>query len=318
MSGILPDHHCLCTPKTYTLAALISHPEYTLAMLWMTRPDYGVIRVTGEEAQDFLQGQLTNNVLSLAPDRAVRAAYCTPQGRSIALLTLLPQQNGLLMVLPRELLQPVMTRLRMFVMRSRVTLEQAQSDELLICGNQLPDQLNQQDQVSSDQHGLTWVASAEPALAWRLLDEPEPGLELTQFDANLARRWQIDAGLPELDEQSSGQYIPQMLNLDALDAVSFRKGCYTGQEIVARTQHLGRIKRRLFRLEGDGSAPNSGTSVEVDERGIGQVLLSAALGDGFCALAVLQLDAAQAGSPMNIGESRVETRPLPYSLPETD
>jgi folate-binding protein YgfZ len=285
-------------------------------MLWMRRPDYGVIRVTGEDAQGFLQGQLTNNVLSLAPDRAVRAAYCTPQGRAIALLTLLPQQNGLLMVLPGELLQSVMTRLRMFVMRSRVTLEEAKSEGLLICANQLPNALSRRDQVRSDQNGLTWVASSDPALVWRLLEEPGQGL--TDFDANLARQWQIDAGLPEVDERSGGQYVPQMLNLDALDAISFRKGCYTGQEIVARTQHLGRIKRRLFRLEGDGSAPNSGASVEVDERGIGQVLLSASLGDRFCALAVLQLDAAQAGSPMNIGESRVETRPLPYSLPETD
>lgn len=314
MSGILPDHHYLCTPKTCTLAALILHPEYTLSMLWMTRPDYGVIRVTGEDAQEFLQGQLTNNVLLLAPDRAVRAAYCTPQGRAIALLTLLPQQNGLLIVLPRELVQPVMTRLRMFVMRSRVSLEEVESEGLLICANQLPDKSSRRDHVTCDQNGLTWVASTDPALVWRLLEEPGPGL--TEFDANLARQWQIDAGLPEIDERSGGQYIPQMLNLDALDAVSFRKGCYTGQEIVARTQHLGRIKRRLFRLEGKGSAPDPGASVEVDDRGIGQVLLSASLDDGFSALAILQLDAVQTGSPMRIGQSRVETRPLPYSLPE--
>lgn len=287
-------------------------------MLWMTRPDYGVIRVAGEDAQDFLQGQLTNNVLALAPDRAVRAAYCTPQGRAIALLTLLPQQNGLLMILPRELLTTVMNRLRMFVMRSRVTLEEAQSEGLLLCGKQLPGQLNRQDQVCSDQNGLTWVASSQPGLVWRLLDEPEPELETSEFDANLARQWQIDAGLPELDERSSGQYVPQMLNLDLLDAVSFRKGCYTGQEIVARTQHLGRIKRRLFRLEGNGSPPDTGTSVEVDDRGVGQVLLGASLGDKYSALAVLQLDAVQSGSPMSINTSRVSTRPLPYSLLEIE
>ena len=84
MSGILPDHHYLCTPKTCTLAALIPHPEYTLIMLWMTRPDYGVIRVTGEDAQEFLQGQLTNNVLLLAPDRAVRAADGLYVGNEVA------------------------------------------------------------------------------------------------------------------------------------------------------------------------------------------------------------------------------------------
>lgn len=287
-------------------------------MLWMTRPDFGVIRVSGEDAQDFLQGQLTNNVLDLAPDRAVRAAYCTPQGRAIALLTLLPQQDGLLMVLPRELLTTVMTRLRMFVMRSRVTLEEAETRGLLYCSNQLPGKPCQQDQVCSDQNGLTWVASVEPGLVWRLLDEPEPELEVTEFDANLARQWQIDAGQPELDEQSSGQYVPQMLNLDLLHAVSFRKGCYTGQEIVARTQHLGRIKRRLFRLEGNGSAPDPGASIEVDDRGIGQVLLSAGRDGDYSALAILQLDAVQSGSPMNINKGRVVTRPLPYPLPEID
>ena len=287
-------------------------------MLWMTRPDYAVIRASGEDTRDFLQGQLTNDVLAVAPDRAVRAAYCTPQGRVIALLSLLPQENGMLMVLPREQLMAVMTRLRMFVMRSRVTLEEAQSQGLLICSNQFPGQPGKQDQVSSDQNGLTWIASSEPALVWRLLDEPEPDLAAAELDSDLAKRWQIEAGLPELDERSGGQYVPQMLNLDLLNALSFRKGCYTGQEIVARTQHLGRIKRRMFRLEGNGSAPEPGTSVEIDERGIGQVLLSASRDQGYCALAVLQLEAVQSGSPMSIDQLPVNRRPLPYLIPEID
>lgn len=287
-------------------------------MLWMTRPDFGVIRVAGEDAMDFLQGQLTNNVLALAPDHAVRAAYCTPQGRVISLVTLLHQEDGLLMILPREFVEPVMTRLRMFVMRSRVTLEEAPSDGLLICGTRLPDGSSTRDQVISDHRGLTWVASSHPPLVWRLLEQVEQGLDVTEFNPNIARLWQIQAGLPELDERSGGQYIPQMLNLDALDAVSFRKGCYTGQEIVARTQHLGRIKRRLFKLDGEGHAPEPGASVGIEGQSIGQVLLSAGDGDKFSVLAILQLDAAQTGSPVNIGENLAKISPLPYSLPGVD
>ncbi|MCJ7556552.1 MAG: hypothetical protein MUP90_06515 [Gammaproteobacteria bacterium] len=284
-------------------------------MVWMIRPDYGLIRVSGEDTRQFLQGQLSNDIELSAPKRAVRAAYCTPQGRVLALVTLLPHTDGMLMVLPTDLLQPVLKRLQMYVLRARVSLQGVDSENLLICGNELPGAASVRDEIVHDENGLGWVSSADPALAWRLLDTPAQSPVATPYDANQAGLWQIRAGMPALNEGSSGQYIPQMLNLDALEAVSFRKGCYTGQEIVARTQHLGRIKRRLFRIAGNGLPPAPGSGIERTGQSVGQVLTSAEDGQGFAALAVMQLDAVLDDAALEIGGRRIEVRPLPYSLP---
>lgn len=284
-------------------------------MVWMIRPDYGLIRGSGADAREFLQGQLSNDLHLLAANHALRAAYCSPQGRVLTLVTLLPQDDGALMLLPSDLLQSILKRLQMYVLRARVSLQQVECSDRLICGDELPGAARLRDELVHDQYGLAWVASTEPALAWRLLDTPEQGPETLPYHANQANLWQILAGLPALGEGSSGQYIPQMLNLDALEAVSFRKGCYTGQEIVARTQHLGRIKRRLFRISGNGPPPKPGTGVERDGQSIGQVLISAEAGQGFAALAVLQLEAVLEHTALEIGGGNVELQPLPYALP---
>lgn len=284
-------------------------------MTWMMRPDYGLILAQGEDAREFLQGQLTNDTRQVAPDRAVRAAYLTPQGRALALLTVLPQENGALLVLPAALVEPVLKRLKMFVLRSRVTLQAVDSEGRLACSDRLPDRAHQRDQVMKSDGSLTWIASLAPALAWRLQAAGSETGALP-YDPDRARLWQIQAGLPEVDAASSGQYLPQMLNLDRLDGISFRKGCYTGQEIVARTQHLGRIKRRLFRIAGSGDCPASGATVHRDESGIGSVLLAAPEGAGYQALVVLQLEGAASGDPLSVGGRIVTLQPLPYALEE--
>jgi folate-binding protein YgfZ len=278
----------------------------------MIRPDYGLIHVRGDDAMDFLQGQLTNDVRELAPNHALQAAYCTPQGRVLALLTLLPTDDGALMLLPRELVASVIQRLQMFVMRARVSLESVDCDNRLLSGNQLPAQAAERDEVVASEYGMAWVSSTRPALCWLLLDDASRGPDFSPHDDNQARLWHIEAGLPEITESTSGQYIPQMLNLDVLGAVSFRKGCYTGQEIVARTQHLGRIKRRLFRIAGPGLAPAPGSSVERSGQAAGQILSSADQGAGFTALAVLQLEAATGSTPLEVAGRDVQLLPLPY------
>ena len=283
-------------------------------MVWMMRPDYGLIRASGEDARDFLQGQLSNDVQLLTSNHTVSAAYCTPQGRVLALVTLLPQTDGILMLLPADLVQAVLKRLQMYVLRARVNLQQVDSEHLLICGDELPGGVRQRDELVQGPDGLGWVASTEPALFWRLLAAPKHAPPTTPYDANQARLWHILAGLPAINEGSSGQYIPQMLNLDALGAVSFRKGCYTGQEIVARTHHLGRIKRRLFRISGNGPPPDPGVNIEGSGQNVGQVLISAAVDQGFAALAVMQLDMVQGDVALKIDGAGIEIQPLPYAL----
>jgi len=281
-------------------------------MAWMSRPDYGVIRFSGADAREFLQGQLTNNIRLLEPGKVMRAAYCTAQGRVIAIVTLVPDDQDLLAILPAALLPTVMARLRLFVLRARVTLQDCSEELPVQSSEQVPAALAAVAPMAMAPDARSWLASRSPALAFRLHGEHSA----LPFDLQAAALAQVRCGLPELDTHSSEQYVPQMLNLDLLDAISFAKGCYTGQEIVARTQNLGRIKRRLFRVGGSGAAPAQGEPIRSGEDSVGQVLLAAAAGDDYEALAVLRLEAVSAGHSLQLARAAVRLLPLPYSLPE--
>lgn len=284
-------------------------------MSWMSRPDYGVIRFSGEDARNFLQGQFTNNIGDLAPGGALRAAYCTPQGRVITLLTLLCQGQDILAVLPRSLLARTAGRLGMYVLRAKVTIRDA-SGELAVSSSEQPATgLSAFGQVREESNSLSWLASANPPLIFRVASLPEQ-VSVAPFDANRAASALVRCGLPELQPATSEQFVPQMLNLDLLQAISFTKGCYTGQEIVARTQNLGRIKRRLVRLLGAGTPPGAGTPVVSDDQGVGQVVVAASVDRGFEALAVLRLETAIANDALAIEGRTVRLAEMPYPVPE--
>ena len=281
-------------------------------MAWMSRPDYGVIRFSGDDARDFLQGQLTNNMELLQAGSAMRAAYCTAQGRVIAIMTLVARDQDLLAILPAALLDKVMARLRLYVLRSRVSLQDFSAELRLGSSEQAPADLDGAAPLVMAPDGRSWLANRSPPLAFRLQADDTA----VPFDGQAAALAQVRCGLPELDMHSSEQYVPQMLNLDLLGAISFAKGCYTGQEIVARTQNLGRIKRRLFRIAGTGMAPEGGATLRSGEDSVGQVLLAAPTGEGYEALAVLRLETIAAGQSLQLAQGPVHLLPLPYSLPE--
>jgi len=281
----------------------------------MSRPDYGVIRFSGEDTRDFLQGQFTNNLLELSPGHTLRAAYCTPQGRVITLLTLLWEGPDVLAVMPRSLVSKVARRLAMYVLRSKVRISDV-SDEMQIASSEEPETgLGTTGQALHEEGEIRWLASSKPTLAFRISSQPAAD-PLREFDASLAARALVRCGLPELEPTTSEQFVPQMLNLDLLQAISFAKGCYTGQEIVARTQNLGRIKRRLLGLVGKGSPPAAGTGVDSAGQVVGQVVLAAPTGGGFEALAVIRLETIIAGDSLNIDGRELELDSLPYPIPE--
>jgi folate-binding protein YgfZ len=281
----------------------------------MSRPDYGVIRFSGEDAHDFLQGQFTNNLLELSPGHALRAAYCTPQGRVITLLTLLLEGPDVLAVLPRSLVSKVAGRLAMYVLRSKVRISDV-SDEMQVASSEEPESgLGTACQALQVEGEIRWLASSKPTLAFRISRQPATD-PLSEYDASLAVRALIRCGLPELEPGTSEQFVPQMLNLDLLQAISFAKGCYTGQEIIARTQNLGRIKRRLVALLGKGSPPAAGTGVASAGQVVGQVVLAAPTGGGFEALAVIRLETIIAGDGLNIDGRELELGSVPYPIPE--
>lgn len=278
--------------------------------------DLGALRVTGSDAAAFLQSQLTADVGTLAGDAAGLAAWCSPPGRVIALMWLATGPEGFLAVLPRALADGVTARLRKYLMRARVTIADV-SAQTAIAG------------LSADEPGsLVSLAPAHDPL--RLIHLPGPrALLVGPADSLEAARgaWPAAApgawdalavrlGEPEVYPETSESWVPQMLNLDLLGAVSFRKGCYPGQEIVARTQHLGRIKRRLFRYHVTGPRlPVPGEELFLARTKVGEVVRVARHAAAAELLAVVSLDAAGAGLETGDGTTTCTPEPLPYAVP---
>jgi tRNA-modifying protein YgfZ len=268
----------------------------------------GAIRIAGADAATFLQGQLTQDVVGMADGEARLAGLQTAQGRVIAVLNLARRGNGYTALLPAARVEPVIAHLRRYTLRARVTLE-------AVGAHAVP---------AGKAAGLAAVV-AEPGAASELHDvgggrlvlvgEPPPGL--APLDHVPAPAWTlagIRAGLPELDASTAEAFTAHMLNLDRLGAISFTKGCYTGQEIVARTEHQGRVKRRLLRYALPAGPPPAPLTPLFDgEARAGDVLI-AATGDGACeCLAVVPLEAAGRELATDDGR-RLRPLPLPYPL----
>ena len=214
----------------------------------------GVIELIGEDADQFLQGQLTCNVMELNDSKASLAAFCNPKGRVISTLLLIKKQSGFLVILPRSLVDKVLKKLQMYVLRSKVKLAD-KSDELKVIGLSGSGLLAQSDFPDIDFHCNTnagWSYIKLPSTHQRFLgiiesnEDSYQGLESFVVGDECEWRYQeISSGFPWFDIEQSEKYIPQMLNIDGLGGVSFNKGCYTGQEVVARTHYLGKAKRQL-------------------------------------------------------------------------
>lgn len=254
-------------------------------------PFLGVLRVGGEDAARFLQGQLTNDTRLLADGRTQFSACNTPQGRVVALLHLRQTDDAIYALLPEELASTVATSLRRFVLRAKVDVQVAADLRVAwVRRNPSPSPESGAAGIVSFNYGPDRRVVAANGQTLRAMAatsiEPYPEIE------NEWRAADIAAGLPQVCAATSGAFVPQMLNLDRLDAISFTKGCYTGQEIVARTQHLGRIKRRTLRYRlppGTRPAPLAGLSL--DGQKVAEVVLSATHGEAVELLAVTALEA---------------------------
>ena len=209
------------------------------------------IRVSGSDARDFLQGQLTNDVGRLDSEAEILAAWCNPKGRVIWFGPLRMRGDGFGLSAPAETADAVVKRMTMFRFRAKVSFE--------------------------------------------VIDEGE-----TADPASL-----VENGVPFIGAAQVEQFTPHMLNLDLLDAISYDKGCYTGQEIVARTHYKGATKRRTMRFRLDGSAA-AGDKLSDGERDVGEVLNA---GDR-CLLAVVPID--KAGEPLSVNGQALTHDPLPY------
>lgn len=295
----------------------------------------GCIRATGADAQAFLQGQLSNDINDLQNMHAQISAYCNPKGRMLAQFLVIPDKEDYLLLLPRSILEPTLKRMRMFVLRSQVTLSDV-SEEIVclgLAGKAVEVHVQQALSLPTEDYQLvqtdTSLVCKLPAPCPRFLTVTnlaqasslwqQASAQLLATDQHIWHWLDIQAGLPSIWPQTVEEFVPQMVNLDLINGVNFKKGCYPGQEIVARMHYLGKPKRRMYRLAlpRDGS-PESGTDLYVaggDGQSAGKIVL-AEPGPRDCqCLAVIRNDKAK--DELRLGSldgPRLTIATLPYSL----
>jgi tRNA-modifying protein YgfZ len=290
----------------------------------------GLLRFSGPDAGAFLQGQVSNDTRRLSAHEPLLAAYCTAQGRVISLLHLLPHSSGIIALLPRDVLLPTLQGLRKFVLRAKVDIADL-SEQFIVIGEHGAEALRAAGlPIPGDANGYVeeaglgigrvregssryWLIGATESLAERGFAGRERDALTVERDWRLA---DIRDGLPQVYAPSRELFTPQMLNLDVIDGISFTKGCYTGQEIVARTQHLGRIKRRMFRLALPRGNWAIGQALRLADGRAGRLTELAPDGEEFEALAVLNIEPGAADGEVTPNEAvAARELPLPYRIP---
>jgi len=295
----------------------------------------GLLEISGADVVTFLQGQVTNDVKLLAGNNAHYTAYCTPKGRMLALFLAFASYDHLRLQFNRDLLEPIMKRLKMYVMRSKVEIKNV-SDEIIrlgINGPQAASLLASQfssvptkdyemltlengallklPTIRNHQRFEIFVDAVNAPIIWNALKQHCLAVGKPCWD------WlEIQAGIPDITSRTQEQFVPQMLNLDILNGINFKKGCYTGQEIVARTHYLGTVKRRTYLANIPSNiSPVEGNKIHDEAQNeIGQIVrIAPSLSNGFDALIEMRIDAQQTGK-IFWETLPIEIKQLPYSV----
>lgn len=300
---------------------------------------YGLIAAYGADARQFLQNQLTNDFSHISEQHCQLSGYCNPKGRLFALFHVFQRGDTFYLQLPRELIEPVIKRLRMFVLNSKVTLEDA-SDSLVRIGysstkaNQelasIFSTLPAADYDCVSQDGVTLMKLASPLIPrYEIVGEVASISKLWhRLDVNAApvglgawRLLEIQSGQPQIFQGTYEEFVPQMVNLDVIEGVSFKKGCYPGQEIVARVRYLGKIKRRMFLAHlAEDALLAAGASLyrrdNNESHVTGNVVMAAAGPDGgqFVLCVLENTHKNEVIYPDQTGKTSLQLMELPYSV----
>lgn len=235
-------------------------------------PDLSALRISGVDSSQFLDAQLSNNVSTLAIAEQCVACWCNPKGQAIAVCLIERKNNDdFLLFCNNELVDNVVSRLSLFVLRAQVTITKV-------------------DQA------VAWVPpTSSTSNPWKGITVAEESAKITENTQTIAywRNVQIMAGFSWLSKVTSSRFLPQMLALERWQAIDYQKGCFPGQEIIARTHYLGRVKRGLYRLQLHQPVP-SGTAVFNDEIESGTVLVTSNFRGNTIGLAVMNQPVAVA------------------------
>ena len=270
--------------------------------------DFAALKVSGEDRRDFLQGQLSQDMAAITPERASQAAWCNRQGRVLCLMTVVDWDGALFLLLPAELAQDCATGLGRYTLRAKVRIELSDepvfgcvgSDMLFPLGARASRPRRGQDALLPS---AAWACCSGPGYcAVRLpgdgrrallLGEPPGGITIAPESSWTPERWRladIEAEIPWLGAETSGQFLAHSLNLDLSGAVSFTKGCYVGQEIIARMKYRGTPKRRMRRVQlASDAGVKAGAKVAHPDLGKITVISAAPAGDSIETLAEVRL-----------------------------
>ena len=281
--------------------------------------DHGLIRASGEDAASFLHNLLTNDITHLEEGQVRRAALCTAKGRMIASFLIWREGSDYLLQLSADILPGILKKLSMYILRSKVKLTDVSSERVQIGLLGIAAGPDEPMRFAPCEDGVALRLDAGRSILVVPADQAESRLAGLGTQAPLSE-WhlaEIRAGIPRVVAATQEAFVPQMVNFEVADVggVSFQKGCYPGQEIVARTHYLGKVKRRMVRARLD-SAVAAGTDTFTPEAGdqhCGAVVLSAPLPDGGmeCLLVSQVSETVHVASP---GGPLAHILPLPYRV----
>ena len=277
--------------------------------------ELSVIEVTGEDAAEFLHGQFTNHIKNLGSAFRL-AAYCQPQGRILALMRVFKKEDSYYLVIPCDLVEGFIKRLSMFILRSKVAIKLR--DDLAVYGLIG----TQTDLRAVDEITLQGEVVLARVADWRnqqraMAIGPETVLVSQYPEAAESARWfesEIETGTPWVFAKTKEAFIPQWINLEKIGGLVFDKGCYPGQEIISRVQHIGSTPRRMTIVKADSSvALSANDDVFSDGEACGNVVMSVTNGNETKALVEVTLKSMEKGS-YRIGNAEFMKQPLPYAI----
>ncbi|MGL6011718.1 MAG: tRNA-modifying protein YgfZ [Shewanella oncorhynchi] len=292
----------------------------------------GLIKVVGEQGRSFIHGQVTTDISSLATDQWRWGAHCDPKGKMLASFRTFAIQDALFMLMPKDAIEVDLPQLQKYAVFSKATLSNASAEWTLlgVAGEQASQFVNKH--FGDIQQELTLIengAILKDAERFILVLTPDAAAalvaqsELSVFDASAWQALEIAAGYPNLAASHASQYVPQMCNLQAVNGISFNKGCYMGQETIARMKYRGGNKRALYILRGHTSLQitlASGLEIAMEDsfRRGGQIIEFVQCGNQVLLTAVLPNDTPN-DTQLRFADdeqSHLTIQALPYSLDE--
>jgi tRNA-modifying protein YgfZ len=275
-------------------------------------PRFGSILVSGADARAFLQGQVSFDMQRLSPQRMELASCSSSQGRVQAVFWTIERADGILLILPAELVDQTVTRLRKYVMRAKAKVESG-AGRLVIGGTTTTD-TGTAPRTHVETNGVSvirWPSSTTYSL---IIAPATVSLQDVPGFADAWRQADVRAGLPQVYAATHEMFVAQMLNVDLLDGISFEKGCYTGQEIIARTHFRGTVKRRMVAFRSAGPAPSPGARILSAGAHAGDVVDAVGTDEGCELLAVIALAELQKELTLADTGAVLNRMPMPYEV----